>query len=63
MREGAFVALAINLLMVIAAIVSIMLTIPKRKPGEGPIETQAEVATADPRAEQPPSSTDDRSTI
>ena len=29
-RQAAFVALAINLLMVIAAIVSIMMTIPKR---------------------------------
>ena len=50
-REGAFVALAINLLMVVAAIVSIMLTIPKKKPGEGDLTTQAEVATADPKAE------------
>ena len=30
-RQAAFFALAINLLMVVAAIVSIMLTIPKRK--------------------------------
>jgi DHA2 family multidrug resistance protein-like MFS transporter len=30
-RQAAFVALAINLLMVVAAIVSIMLTIPARK--------------------------------
>ena len=32
-REAAFFALGINLLMVAAAIVSIMLTIPKQKPG------------------------------
>ncbi len=31
-RQAAFFALAINLLMVVAAIVSIMVTIPKRKP-------------------------------
>ena len=30
-RQAAFFALAINLLMVVAAIVSIMVTIPKRK--------------------------------
>ena len=31
-RQAAFFALAVNLLMVVAAIASIMLTIPKRKP-------------------------------
>ena len=31
-RKAAFFALAINLLMVVAAIVSIMVTIPARKP-------------------------------
>ena len=33
-REAAFFALAINLLMVVAAIISIMRTIPDRRPGE-----------------------------
>jgi DHA2 family multidrug resistance protein-like MFS transporter len=33
-RQAAFFALAVNLLMVIAAIISIMLTIPARKPGQ-----------------------------
>ena len=33
-RQAAFVALAINLLMVVAAIVSIMVTIPARRPGD-----------------------------
>jgi len=31
-REAALVALAVNLLMVIAAIISIMITIPKETP-------------------------------
>ena len=31
-RQAAFFALAINLLMVVGAIISIMLTIPARKP-------------------------------
>ena len=34
-REAALIALAINLLMVVAAIVSIMVTIPKTKAGDG----------------------------
>lgn len=33
-RQAAFFALAVNLLMVVAAIISIMLTIPARKPGQ-----------------------------
>jgi DHA2 family multidrug resistance protein-like MFS transporter len=33
-RQAAFIALAVNLLMVVAAIVSIMLTIPSRKPDQ-----------------------------
>lgn len=51
-RQAAFFAFGINLLLVVAAIVSIMLTIPKRKPGEGELTTQEEVATADPDADQ-----------
>lgn len=38
-RQAAFFALAINLLMVVAAIVSIMLTIPSRKPTDGGTST------------------------
>ncbi|HKY99038.1 MAG TPA: hypothetical protein VJL35_14350 [Gemmatimonadaceae bacterium] len=34
-RQAAFFALATNLLMVVAAIVSIMMTIPARRPADG----------------------------
>ena len=40
-RQAAFVALAINLLMVVAAIVSIMLTIPARKRDTGRVDVGA----------------------
>lgn len=49
-REAAFFALAVNLLMVVAAIVSIMVTIPARKPGKGELVTEAQVARNDPAA-------------
>lgn len=49
-REAAFFALAINLLMVVAAIVSIMATIPSRQPGEGEVVGAVGVAAADPAA-------------
>lgn len=48
-REAAFFALAVNLLMVVAAIVSIMATIPERT-REGDTVTQPQVATNDPAA-------------
>jgi len=35
-REAGFFALAVNLLMVIASIISIVITVPKAKPGENP---------------------------
>jgi DHA2 family multidrug resistance protein-like MFS transporter len=49
-RQAAFVALAINLLMVVAAIISIMVTIPTRKRSEEELVTEAQVATNDPAA-------------
>lgn len=49
-RQAAFFAFGINLLMVVAAIASIMLTIPKKKPGDGDLTTEAEVAKNDPQA-------------
>lgn len=47
-RQAAFFALAINLLMVVAAIVSIMMTIPRRKRGEEAPATEPPAATGDP---------------
>jgi DHA2 family multidrug resistance protein-like MFS transporter len=47
-RQAALFALTINLLMVVAAIVSIMVTIPKRARGEGQLVAQSQVPTADP---------------
>jgi MFS transporter, DHA2 family, multidrug resistance protein len=47
-RQAAFFALAINLLMVVAAVVSIMVTIPARKRSEGETVTGARVATTAP---------------
>jgi DHA2 family multidrug resistance protein-like MFS transporter len=48
-RQAAFVALAINLLMVVAAIGSIMLTIPARKRETGRVEVAATRATGPAR--------------
>jgi DHA2 family multidrug resistance protein-like MFS transporter len=49
-RQAALFALAINLLMVVAAIVSIVVTIPARRRSEGALVTEALVATNDPAA-------------
>jgi DHA2 family multidrug resistance protein-like MFS transporter len=46
-RQAAFFALAINLVMVMAAIASIMLTIPKLKRGEQAHASDAQVAVND----------------
>ena len=47
-RQAAFFALAVNLLMVLAALVSIMATIPKRSRGEGELESENHVAASEP---------------
>ena len=47
-RQAAFFALAVNLLMVVAAIVSIMVTIPKRARSEEELVTERQVAANDP---------------
>lgn len=49
-REAAFFAFGINLLMVVAAAVSIMITIPERTREAGETVTQAQVAANDPAA-------------
>jgi MFS transporter, DHA2 family, multidrug resistance protein len=49
-RQAAFVALAINLLMVVAAIVSIMLTIPARKRDTGRLDAEPLAASANDTA-------------
>ena len=49
-RQAAFFALAINLLMVVAAIVSIMVTIPKRARSEEELVTEGQAVANNPFA-------------
>ena len=49
-REAALAAFGVNLLFVVLAIASIMITIPDRRPEEGETISQAEVAANDPNA-------------
>jgi DHA2 family multidrug resistance protein-like MFS transporter len=49
-RQAAFFALGINLLMVVAAIVSIMVTIPARNRSENALPADAQLATDKPAA-------------
>ena len=52
-RQAAFFALAINLLMVVTAIISIIVTIPVRHRGEAEIDADARAVTKNSGAWRP----------